>query len=72
MKNIEYLQKNNIVYLFDDYENAVFKFTKTGKGNACEVKFKNKKPYTLDCTTNLAMQALLGGEIITKEAYENF
>ncbi|SDE15729.1 MULTISPECIES: hypothetical protein [Riemerella] len=72
MSNLDYLLKNGIIYLLDEYENAVFKFTSTGKGNLCEVKFKGKIPYKIDCSTNLAMQAILGGTIITKEQYEEF
>lgn len=72
MSNLDYLLKNGIIYLLDEYENAVFKFTSIGKGNLCEVKFKDKTPYRVDCSTNLATQAFLGGIIITKEQYEEF
>lgn len=72
MKNLDYLEKNNVVYLYDEYEDAVFKFTGTGKGNYCTVKFRGKAPYQIECTTNLACEAFLGGDIITKEEYEIF
>lgn len=72
MNNLEYLLKNKIIYLLDEYEGAVFKFENTGKGNSCEVKFKNEEPYKIDCSTNLAMNAFLGGKVISKSDYESF
>jgi hypothetical protein len=45
---------------------------RTMKGNFCEVKFKGGKPYKVECITNIAMKAYLGGEIITKEEYEKY
>lgn len=72
MSKDEILLKEGVLYLFDDFEGAVFKFTGTGKGNFCEVKFKGKQPYEVECTTNIACEAYLGGEIITKEQYDKY
>lgn len=71
-KNLEYLYKNKILYVKDDFEGAVFMFTDTGEGNYCTVKFKGKQPYKVECTTNIACEALLGGDIITKEQFEKY
>lgn len=72
MKQDDILIKNGVLYVYDDYEDAVFKFTAMGEGNFCEVKFKGEKPYKVECTTNIATQSYLGGSIITKEEYEDF
>ncbi len=72
MSNLDYLVKHGVLYIYDDYEDAVFKFTGTGKGNYCTVKFRGKEPYKIECATNLACQAFLGGDIITKKEYEKF
>ncbi len=66
MRNTEYLAKNKKIYLIEDQ--AVFKF----QDKKCFVKFKGEKEYEIETSTNLAMDALLGGEIITKNEYENF
>lgn len=72
MNKLDYLAKNKIVYVYDSFEEAVFKFTELGKENFCSVKFKGVKPYKVGCTTNLAMEAYLGGKIISKEKYEKY
>ncbi len=72
MTKDEILTQKGVLYLYEDYEDAVFKFTGTGKGNYCTVKFRGKEPYQIECTTNLACQSFLGGDIITKEEYEKF
>jgi len=72
MKQDDILVKNGVLYIYDDYEEAVFKFTGMGKGNYCEIKFRGEKPYKAECTTDIATQAYLGGEIITKEEYERY
>ena len=63
MKNYEYLAKNKEIYLKDD--DAVFKF----KDVQCFVKFKGEKEYEIETSGNLAMFALLGGDMITKQKY---
>ena len=40
MKQDDILVKNGVLYIYDDYEEAVFKFTGMGKGNYCEIKFR--------------------------------
>lgn len=72
MKQYDLLIKDGVLYILDEFEGAVFKFTGRGKGNFCEVKFKGGKSYKVECITNIAMEAYLGGEIITKEEYEKY
>lgn len=72
MSKDEILLKEGALYLLDEYEGAVFMFTDTGKGNYCTVKFKGKQPYKVECTTNIACEAYLGGDIITKEQFEKY
>lgn len=72
MRKDDVLVKNGVLYIRDDFEGAVFKFTGTGKGNFCDVKFKGRPSYKVECTTNIATEAYLGGEIITKEEYEKY
>jgi hypothetical protein len=72
MKQDEILIKDGVLYIRDDFEGAVFKFTGTGKGSFCEVKFKGEQPYKVECTTDIACEAYLGGEIIAKEEYEKY
>jgi len=57
MKQDDILVKNGVLYIYDDYEEAVFKFTGMGKGNYCEIKFRGEKPYKAECTTDIATQA---------------
>lgn len=71
-QNINYLVNHKVMYIFDEYEEAVFEFTGTGKGNYCKIKFKGKQPYKVECITNIAFEALLGGKIITQEEYDNY
>ena len=70
--NLEHISKHKATYILDEYENAAFRFTGTGVGNFCYVKFKGKEPYKIECTATLAMEALLGGKIITEQEYNNF
>ena len=72
MKQDDILIKNGVLYIHDEFEDAVFKFTGRGKGNFCEVKFRGEKPYKVECTTNIAMESYLGGKIITKEEYDKY
>lgn len=72
MSNTEYLIKHDVLYVHDAFEDAVFKFTDTGKGSYCDVKFKGKTPYQVECSTDLAMEALLGGKRITQDEYLSF
>lgn len=71
-KNLEHLSKNKVTYILDQYEEAAFRFTGTGSGNFCDVKFKGKEPYKVECSTALAMDALLDGKIITEQDYKDF
>ena len=66
MSNLDILAKNKKIYIVQDQ--TVFKF----QGEKCFVKFKGKKEYEIETSTNLAMDALLGGEMITKEKYTIF
>lgn len=72
MRKDDILLRDEVVYVLDEFEGAVFKFTDTGKGNFCEVKFKGEQPYKVECTTNIAFEAYLGGEIITEEQYKKY
>ena len=60
------------MYLLDDFENAVFKFTDIGEGNYCTAKFKGEKEYRLLCTSNLAFEAFLSGNVISEKEYNEF
>lgn len=72
MKNLDHLVKYGLLYVLDDFEGAVFKFTNTGEGSTVEVKFKGEEPYNVDFTTNIATEAFLGGDIITEEQYNKY
>ncbi|MGI6572584.1 MAG: hypothetical protein ACOX19_04015 [Fermentimonas sp.] len=72
MKQDEILINYGALYIYDVFEDAVFKFTGMGNGNFCEIKFKGNEPYKAECTTDIATNAYLGGKIITKEEYERY
>lgn len=79
MSNTKYidekLQKNETVYLLNDFEEIVIKISLSKGQYKVIAKFKGKSKadeYEIDSSTNLAMDTRLGGDIITKEEYNNY
>lgn len=69
MKNIDYLVEHGFLYVYDDFEEAVFKFASKNEKTTCTVKFKGKPPYEVEHSTRIATDALLGGKRISEEEY---
>ena len=69
MTKDEILIKNKELFIHDEFEDAVFKFTGIGLDIDCEVKFKGEDPYKIKSVSNIASEAYLGGLVITKEEY---
>ncbi len=76
MSNLSAIQKElsngKNVYLFDDFEQAVFRLVPTKDKTIAFAKFKGKKEYQLDQSTQLVYDAEMGGEIVSKEFYDKF
>lgn len=66
-------KKNETVFVYDDFEDIVLRFIPNdGKGMICYAKRKGKEEYEIDWTTNLVMNARLGGEIVDGKFYNSF
>ena len=72
MSNKLKLLEKGIIYVQDDFEGLVLKFTCTHEGTTCEAKRSHKKPYDLDPKSNLAFECLIGGDEITEEQYRKY
>lgn len=76
MSNIEFLydnlKMNKKVYLYDDFEQAVFKLIPEKDFIKAFAKFKGKKEYELSQSTKLVYEAKMGGEIVDKNFYDNY
>ena len=72
MRKDDTLLRDGVIYVLNEFEGAVFKFTGTGTGNYCEVRRSKQRPYKVECTTNIACEAYLGGDIITEEQYKKY
>ena len=72
MSNKLKLLKKGIIYVQDDFEELVLKFTSTHEGTTCEAKRSHEKPYDLDPKSNLAFECLIGGDEITEEQYRKY
>ncbi len=72
MNNKLKLLINGSIFIKDDFEELVLKFTVTEDGIACEAKRSHKKPYELDHKSNLAFECLIGGDEITEDEYNKY
>lgn len=66
-------KRNETVYVYDDFEGIVFRFVPNDeKETICFAKRSGKNEYKIDWTTNLVMNARMGGEFITEKEYNEF
>lgn len=67
------LQKDNPVFVYDDFEQVVIKLMVSEKNEITAfVKRKGQKEYVIDHKTKLVYNTELGGEIVDQEFYDNF
>lgn len=72
MNNKLKLLVNGSIFIKDDFEGLVLKFTVTENGIDCEAKRSHEKPYELDHKSNLAFECLIGGDEITEDEYNKY
>ncbi|MGB4901257.1 MAG: hypothetical protein WBP00_10820 [Saprospiraceae bacterium] len=60
------------VYLLDSFEGAVFHLYQEGDETKATAKFKGGEEYSIDSTTKLVYEAMLGGELITEKEYKEY
>lgn len=65
------LENGEIVYILDEYEEAVFKFMPTIPREVY-VRRSRQREHNIDWTSNIAYEARLGGKFITAEEYKKF
>lgn len=66
------LNKNQIVYIRDDYEEMVIKIIPNERDYSVFAKFKNQTEYGIDRTSKLVFEIEQNGNEISKEEYENY
>lgn len=72
MSNKLKLLVNGSIFIKEDFEELVLKFTVTDDGMTCEAKRSHEKPYELDPKSNLAYECLIGGDEITEDEYNKY
>lgn len=69
---IETRKKGETTYVVDTFEEAAFRFTPSGDSYHVFIKWKGKEEQGIGRTTKIVTEALLGGDIIAKDIYENY
>jgi len=69
---LETLEKGQKAYIYDEFEEAVFKFEPQSRGGGRYVKFKGKKEYKAKEGSKLVYEATLGGKLIDEKFYNEF
>ncbi len=65
------LDNGETVYIFDEYEEAVFKFMPTIPREVY-IRRSRGREMKIGWDSDIAYEARLGGEFITKEKYSNY
>ena len=68
----EKFEKNETVYLLNDFEDIAMKLIPGKKTYRIIARFKGGGEYSLEKTTNLALETRIGGMIITKDEYNKW
>lgn len=65
------LDDGEIVYIYDDYEESVFRFMPTMPRESY-IRKRGGREQAIDWSSDVAYEARLGGEFITEEQYRKY
>ena len=68
------LLKGDIVYLYDDYEDAIVKFMFSKEKNSTRtwIKRKGRKEIEIPQSESIVLDILMGGKEVNKKFYDNY
>ena len=69
---IENQEKQIITYVIDTFEEAAFRFVPIKDSYQVFIKWKGTEEQSIDSTTKIVMESLLGGDVTTKDVYETY
>lgn len=66
------LTNGETVYIFDEYEEAVFKFVPIGGHVDAYIRRSQCREHQISWTSDIAFEARLGGQFITEQDYKKY